>query len=276
MSAFPAARAAWLLSVMLALACLPSPGAAGERGDGDVGYIVTPPEVVDAMLAMAEVGPADIVYDLGSGDGRIPIAAVRDFGAREAIGIEIDPGLVALSREKAERAGVAGRTRFIEGDIFETDFSDASVVTMYLFPQINRELRPRILSRLEPGTRVVSHEFGMGQWKPDAQRTVGDSEIHLWRVPAEVAGEWQWRIEGTTYRLVLRQRFQEVLGELRVGGERSLFRGGRLRGRDLRIDTALPGGTGDIAIDARALDDRLRGTATLGGTTHEFTAVKVE
>lgn len=266
--------------VPLALAfALASEGVAGDaEPERDAPYVETPPEVVDGMLRMADVGAGDIVYDLGSGDGRIPIAAVHDFGARKGVGVEIDPELVRESRANAGAAGVTQRTHFIEADIFETDFSEATVVTLFLFPQVNRELRPRILSRLEPGTRVVSHRFGMGQWQPDARERIGESKIYMWRVPADVAGRWHWDFDGTSYRMVVGQRFQNVLGEVRAEGEKSRIRVGKLKGRHLRIEVPVPGRTEapTLILDAHVEDNRIRGTVTVAGDTKEIMAVRTE
>lgn len=149
-------------------------------------YMGTPAPVVRAMLELAKVGPSDVVYDLGSGDGRIVIAAARDFGAG-AVGIDIDPKLVALSRENARHAGVEGKVQFMEADIFKADISDATVVTLYLYDTVNLRLRPKLLADLAPGTRVVSHEWKMGDWKPEAQRRIDDTYVYLWRIPPRAA-----------------------------------------------------------------------------------------
>ena len=150
-------------------------------------FLVTPPEIVDQMLRLAKVGPADTVYDLGSGDGRLVIAAVRDFGARAAIGVEIDPALVARSREYARRAGVADRVTFLEQDFFRADLAPASVVTLYLTREVNLRLAPRLRSELRPGTRVVSFNFDMGDWEPRAMIRVDvngrTTPVYLWVVP---------------------------------------------------------------------------------------------
>jgi len=155
----------------------------------DVPYEPSPPEIVDAMLDLAGVGPGDVVYDLGSGDGRIVIAAAKR-GVARAVGIDIDPRLVAEAGANARRAGVAERAMFIEGDLFESDFHDATVVTLFLWPGVNLKLRPRLLA-LPPGTRIVSHMHDMGDWKPDRTvrvRTSGgalrERVLHLWVVPA--------------------------------------------------------------------------------------------
>jgi SAM-dependent methyltransferase len=147
----------------------------------DIHYVPTPTKVVEAMLNVADVGPKDVVYDLGSGDGRIVIAAARR-GAR-GVGIELDPGLVAEASRNAKKAGVLDRVQFIEGDIFRADLSEASVVTLYLLSSINERLRPKLLRELKPGSRVVSHRFRMGDWVPEKTTTVTGKEVLLWRVP---------------------------------------------------------------------------------------------
>jgi SAM-dependent methyltransferase len=148
----------------------------------DIHFVPTPEEVVEAMLQLAEVDKNDVVYDLGSGDGRIPITAARRFGAR-AVGIDLDPKLVAQARRSAQEAGVGDRVRFIEGDIFEADISAATVVTLYLLTSINERLRPKLLKELRPGTRIVSHQFRMGDWAPDREIVVDYRPVFLWRVP---------------------------------------------------------------------------------------------
>lgn len=152
----------------------------------DVPYVPTSPRVVEAMLKLAKVTKSDVVYDLGSGDGRIVIAAARDFGAT-GVGIDINPLLVSEATENAEKAGVKDKVKFIEGDLFEEDFSRASVVTMYLLPSINLKLRPILLEQLKPGTRIVSHAFDMDDWKPDQTVTVEGRTIYLWTVPERKA-----------------------------------------------------------------------------------------
>jgi hypothetical protein len=171
----------------------------------EVPYIQTPSNVVDAMLAIADVGPKDYVVDLGSGDGRIVIAAATQHGAR-GLGIDYDPTLIAESRANAALAGVSDRVRFLQQDIFLADFRDATVVTMYLLPEVNLEIRPQVLFGLRPGTRVVSHDWDMGEWEPDRRivvpapgKIVGlkkESTIHLWVVPARVAGYWRGTLTG--------------------------------------------------------------------------------
>ena len=159
----------------------PAPAPAASR-EPDVIYVPTPQPVVDAMLKLAEVRKGDILYDLGSGDGRIPITAAKTYGVR-AVGIDIDPERIAEARANAQQAGVTDRVTFKQADLFESDFSEASVVTLYLLESLNEKLRPKLLAELKPGTRVVSHAFRMGDWKPEVTQTVDGSTIYFWKVP---------------------------------------------------------------------------------------------
>lgn len=154
---------------------------AQKRGP-DVVFVPTPDDVVAKMLELAEVGPDDRVYDLGCGDGRIVIAAAQRYGAR-AVGIDIDPRRIAEATANARKAGVTDRVRFIEGDLFEASIRGATVVTLYLLTRLNEKLKPKLLQELEPGTRVVSHAFDMGDWAPERKEFVGASAVYLWRVP---------------------------------------------------------------------------------------------
>ena len=179
----------------------------------DVPFVPTPHEIVARMLELGAVGPGDNLIDLGSGDGRIVIAAVRDRGARSAEGIDLDPQRVAEAEENAIAAGVADRTRFEQGDLFDKDFSAATVLTLYLTPEINLRLRPRILETLLPGSRVVSHVFDMGAWVPDQQASMGSVNIYAWIVPARIEGRWHLVREGELSGIVeLEQSFQMVGG----------------------------------------------------------------
>jgi precorrin-6B methylase 2 len=186
-----------------------------DENDWRVPFIATPDEVVVRMLELAGTGADDLVADLGSGDGRIVIAAARRFGAR-GLGIELDASLVDASRENARRAGVAERVRFVQGDVLTADFSKASVVTVYLLPQLIGDLQPRFLATLKPGTRIVSHAFRMAGWRPDRTETLrlsgahpgqGDeSTLYLWTVPADVRGTWA----GDGLRVRIEQNYQDV------------------------------------------------------------------
>ena len=148
----------------------------------DVPYVPTPERVVKKMLDLAKVGPRDVVYDLGSGDGRIVITAAKEYGAR-GIGIDIDPERIKEANENAKAAGVTGRVEFRQGDLFEADLSDATVVTLYLLQRINEQLRPKLLRELKPGSRVVSHGFDMGDWKPVAQLEIDGDWVYYWIIP---------------------------------------------------------------------------------------------
>ena len=154
-----------------------------EKKKLDVPYVPTPQSVVDAMLSLAAVNKDDVVYDMGCGDGRIVITAAKKYGAR-GVGVDIDPDRIKEANANAKQAGVSDRVKFVEQDLFQTDFKGASVVTLYLLPDINLKLRPKLLSELKPGTRVVSHAFDMGDWKPDkTERVDGDRTIYFWIVP---------------------------------------------------------------------------------------------
>ena len=153
--------------------------------ESDVPYVPSPEPVVDRMLALATVDETDVVYDLGSGDGRIVIRAARKHGAR-GVGIEIDPDLVEKARKNAEEAGVANLVEFRQGDLFAADISEATVVTLYLLPSVNQKLRPILFEQLSPGTPVVSHDFDMGRWAPDRTVDLEGDTIYLWSIPEEV------------------------------------------------------------------------------------------
>lgn len=213
----------------------------------EVPFVVTPDHVTLAMLELAQVGPTDVVLDLGSGDGRIVITAARRFGAR-GLGVELVPELVQRSRDFARRAGVAERAEFREQDLFKTDLTQASVITMYLLPEVNLQLRPALL-RLAPGTRVVSHDWDMGDWPPDRTLTLDvpdkpvglekKSRVHLWTVPARVEGLW---CAGDGSRLSLAQTYQSVRGVWVRAGATTMAGGhalaGRLDGRMLHVEPA--------------------------------------
>jgi len=222
-----------LLSLILALA---APAFADEN-DWRVPFITTPGDVVERMLELAGTRADDVVADLGSGDGRIVIAAARKYGAR-GLGIELDAKLVEVSRENARKAGVADRVTFVQGDVLEADFSKASVVTVYLLPNLISQLEPRFLSQLKPGTRIVSHSFRMESWRPDRAVSMrvtqphpgqGDeSTLFLWIVPADVRGVWK----RGTQRVRIEQNYQEI----EVDGMRGTLAGntiawGKFRGR---------------------------------------------
>ena len=153
----------------------------------DIHWVPTPPAVVDAMLKLADVKPTDVVYDLGCGDGIIVATAAQKYGAR-AVGIDIDPQRIAEANANAKAAKVTDKVKFVEGDLFEADISEATVVTLYLLTRLNEKLKPKLLKDLKPGTRVVSHAFDMGDWKPEETASVGSSSVYLWRIPTSGKG----------------------------------------------------------------------------------------
>jgi 2-polyprenyl-3-methyl-5-hydroxy-6-metoxy-1,4-benzoquinol methylase len=165
---------------------VPAPTTTPQERPRDVPYVPTSQSVVEAMLELAQVNKNDVVYDLGSGDGRIPITAAQKYGAR-GVGIDIDPERIQESNVNAQKAGVTDRVRFIQQDLFKTDVREATVVTLYLLPEVNLKLRPKLLQELRPGTRIVSHSFDMGDWKPQRTVQVGGTTIYLWVVPKQGA-----------------------------------------------------------------------------------------
>ena len=227
----------------------------GQPGK-DVVWVPTPERLIVRMLQMADTTSADFVMDLGSGDGRIPIAAAKRFGAR-ALGIEYDPGLVQLSILAAEREGVADRVRFLRQDLFQTDFSAATVITLYLGIDTTPRLRPRLLE-LKPGTRVVSHQFTLGDWEPDETARVENSPAYLWVVPARAAGTWALKLGADAYELSMQQQFQMIRGTARRAGKSSPVVGGRLRGVEIRFTFI------DANGDARHLTGRVAGDTMAG------------
>jgi SAM-dependent methyltransferase len=208
----------------------PSVGQPGK----DVIWVPTPDALVTRMLTAAKVTKDDLVYDLGAGDGKIPIAAAKQFGAK-AVGIEYNPDMAELARRNAKRQGVDNMVKIITGDIFKEDFSKATVVTMYLLPDLNLKLRPTIL-KMKPGTRVTSHQFHMGDWDPDEKYSIEFRDAYLWYVPAQVEGTWTFKeesgntLEGT---LSLVQRYQRIGGTVTVGGKTQPALGAALQGDKL-------------------------------------------
>jgi precorrin-6B methylase 2 len=155
---------------------------ASPQRSPDVPYVPTTEEVVEVMMRLGEVDKNDVVYDLGSGDGRLPITAAKKHGAR-GLGVDIDPNRVREARENAKAAGVEDKVKFVQGDLFQTDIGEATVVTLYLLPSVNLKLRPKLLSELKPGTKVVSHNYDMGDWKPEQTVNVGNHVVYVWTIP---------------------------------------------------------------------------------------------
>jgi SAM-dependent methyltransferase len=204
----------------------------GQEGK-DVIWVPTNDELVNKMLETAKVTANDIVYDLGAGDGKIPITAARTYGAR-AVGIEFNPEMAALATRNAARAGVANKVKIINGDIFKENFSEATVITLYLLPDLNLKLRPTIL-KMRPGTRVVSHAFNMGDWEPDQRIETQRAQGYYWVVPAQIAGEWALEgIDGQQkVNLQLSQRYQKIGGNIQLGKNSQPILGAEINGDKL-------------------------------------------
>lgn len=202
----------------------------------DVPFVPSDEDVVEAMLNLAKVGSKDVLYDLGSGDGRILITAARERNT-QGIGYDIDPVRIADAMEEAGYAGVELLVDFLEEDIFEADISAATVVTLYLLQSVNVQLRPKLLSQLKPGTRIVSHAFNMGDWKADDWIKIGGINIYKWIVPGRVAGTHEWsHPNGQLFRAELQQHYQEVTGQAWIDGVGATLESTNLSGDHLELN----------------------------------------
>ncbi|MCC7483589.1 MAG: class I SAM-dependent methyltransferase [Burkholderiales bacterium] len=273
MDSVPPARAAIVAAALIAAA----PSARGA--EPSVPYVPTPQDVVERMLKIARVGPQDYLIDLGSGDGRIVVTAAKQFGAR-GFGVDLNPERIREGNENARRQGVTDRVAFYQRNLFETDLSEATVITMYLLPRVNMELRPKLLA-LKPGTRIVSHDFSMEDWKPDTHVTVdtpgkwggtgGKSDIYFWVVPARVAGTWRWELtiagKPVSYQATLEQRFQVVTGQGQAGGRAVKLQNIRLAGGELRFAFAAEVNGHDLRHEftGRVDGERIAGTVSVSG-----------
>jgi methylase of polypeptide subunit release factors len=258
--------------------------AVAQEGMGDVVYVPTPQIVVETMLSMAKVGPKDYVIDLGSGDGRIVITAAKKFGAR-GFGVDLDQVLLKRANDSAKVEGVADRAQFIEQNLFETDLAKATVITSYLLPEMNEKLRPKLL-RLKPGTRVVAHDYHMGDWQPDdndtlsvPEKTVGSpgkSFIYMWYVPANASGKWEIRANAggqpVAVDLDLNQRYQMLNGTARVNDRSAQIQGARVRGEEVTFWLTL--GSGATAV-RHEFNGRIQGDA-INGTLRVHAGKKVD
>jgi hypothetical protein len=268
--------------VALLLACaLPAAGAnrdecerqykpqTGQPGK-DVIWVPTNDGLVARMLQMAQVTAADHVYDLGAGDGKIAIAAARDFGAH-AVGVEYDPQLARLAQCYVQAEGLGERVQIIHGDIFETDFSSATVVTLYLLPELNVRLRPTIL-KMMPGTRVVSHSFLMGDWEPDERSITEDGSAYLWIVPAQVGGNWSFHADrgNEGFTVQLEQQYQQLTGR---AGDEPLISDARVRGSQVEL-TFIENGA-PTRLSGRVAGDRIDAQVTRGGKTSRYVGTRV-
>jgi SAM-dependent methyltransferase len=227
----------------------------------DVPFVPTPYETVEEMLNLAKVGPGDYVIDLGSGDGRIVIAA----GKRGAFGhgVDIDPKRISEARKNASKAGVDDRVLFIEGNLFETDFSKASVITMYLLNSVNMKLRPHMLEKLKPGTRVVSYYFNMNDWEPDKQVLINNSDIYYWIIPAKVNGVWNWKNGDTGFTMDVAQEFQKVKIDLKSEGTSLTVNNSSLSGDKIWFTADHPSNETRYVFHGQVSDKNISGTVQI-------------
>lgn len=267
--------------VLLGASALP---VAAQEGRGDVVYVPTPQISVDTMLEMAKIGPKDFLIDLGSGDGRIVITAASKFGA-SGFGVDLDTYLLKLANQNAKKAGVTDKVRFVEENLFETDLSRATVISTYLLPEMNLKLRPKLMA-LKPGTRIVTHDYHLGEWDPDEQRELvvpekkvgepGISYVFSYVVPARVPGKWQSlvRLGGrdTPLEFDLQQEFQEIDGKVEIR-DRSIDLRGRINGEQIRIVAGGRNGVVRHEFSGRIDGDSIKGTLVVGeGAAREQTA----
>jgi hypothetical protein len=240
----------------------------GQAGK-DVIWIPTPEGLIDKMLTAAKVTEQDRLFDLGSGDGIIAITAARKFGA-QSVGIEFNPDMAQFARRKVNEAGLNSKVRIITGDIFKEDFSSATVVTLYLMPHLNLQLRPTLL-KMKPGTRVVSHAFTMGDWEPDETMQHEYSRAYYWMVPAQVSGDWVLTgLEGGPVRLKMNQTFQHIGGTMTRGGTTQALMGARLHGEELKFRFSTPDQT------VHTFTGRVEGKRMTGSVSSGFSSASVE
>ena len=249
-----------------------APEIPSEEKKPDIFYVPTPQRLVDVMLLMAEVNKNDILYDLGSGDGRLVITAAKRYGAR-GIGIEVDPKLLAEANKKAAAAKVQDKVEFRRQDLFTSDFSDASVITLYLLDELNERLRPRILAQVKPGTRIVSHAFRMGDWQPDSERLLkvngADYSAFFWVVPANISG--RWRLSGDRYTkglpesVVIEQTFQKFT--IRRGDNGAELGEGSLSGSEFVITMNNPADGNRISFTGKIDGNSIKAAAAGGRGT---------
>ena len=240
----------------------------GQAGK-DVIWIPTPEGLIDKMLAAAKVTEQDRLFDLGAGDGIIAITAARKFGA-QSVGIEYNPDMAQFARRKVNEAGLNNKVRIITGDIFKEDFTSATVVTLYLMPHLNLQLRPTLL-KMKPGTRVVSHAFTMGDWEPDETMQHEYSRAYYWMVPAQVAGDWVITgLEGGPVRLRMNQTFQHIGGTMTRGGVTQALMGAKLQGEELKFRFSTPDQT------VHTFTGKVEGKRMTGSVSSGFTNASIE
>lgn len=240
----------------------------GQAGK-DVIWIPTPEGLIDKMLTAAKVTDKDKLFDLGAGDGIIAITAARKYGA-QSVGIEYNPDMAQFARRKVAEAGMNDKVRIITGDIFQEDFSSATVVTLYLMPHLNMKLRPTLL-KMKPGTRVVSHAFTMGDWEPDETMSFNHTQGYFWVVPAQIDGSWVMNgFDGGPIRVNLSQSFQNIGGTLTRGGQSFAMLGAKLRGDEVKFQFITP----DRKV--HAFSGRVEGGRLTGKVVTDFMNTPVE
>ena len=273
----------WLLAALLQA----SPAAAADArypGNLDVPYVPTNQATVEAMLRLAGVGNGDFVVDLGSGDGRILITAVRKYGAR-GFGVDLDPQRVKESLANAKLAGVSDRAQFYQRNLFDTKIAEATVVTLYLLPRVNIELRPRLLAELRPGTRVVSHDFDMGDWKPDLRATVRgtNSTVYYWLIPVHAGGIWKVQVSmprgNAEYEFDVQQKYQEISVAAQRGGKQVAVLTPRLDGDAIAFvlvdhDDPIYRRRFEGKVTGRSMEGTARGEANAPGDEFKWRATK--
>lgn len=256
-------------ALVLILACL-IVSAYAQKREPDILFVPTPQNVVESMLEMAGVKENDVVYDLGCGDGRFVITAAKKFGAR-GVGIDIDPDRIKESTWNAKNLGVMNRVRFIEGDLYETDIREATVVTLYLLSDLNLKLRPKLFSELRPGSRVISYTFNMGDWKADKEGNDRGDIFYYWVIPAKAAGTWQWNLGGggvkQQYQLELEQKYQEIKGHVRLDGREAKFLEPKLEGDQVRFEviSEYQGESVSMRFNGRVSGDTISGQVAIQG-----------
>jgi SAM-dependent methyltransferase len=223
----------------------------------DVPFVPTPYETVEEMLKLADVGPGDYVIDLGSGDGRIVIAAARRGAYGH--GIDIDPKRISEAKKNASKAGMENRVLFMEGNLFETDFSRASVITMYLLNSVNMKLRPNLLKNLRPGTRIVSYYFNMNDWEPDKRIEVNNSDVYFWIIPARVEGKWNWQTDNKKFAMTAKQEFQKITLDLKADNTNMKINESHLSGDKLTFTATHPSDGTSYVFSGRVEGNKVTG-----------------
>jgi SAM-dependent methyltransferase len=276
-----------LLSALAASLALATPAAltAQEKSAAartpDVHFVPTDTSKVRAMLEAAKVDANDLVYDLGCGDGRFVISAVKKYGAR-GVCVDIDPVRIQESQNNADTAGVRKRIEFVEGDLFEQDLSKATVITLYLLPSLNERLRPKLFEELRPGTRVVSNAFDMGEWKADRTLDVKTSSgmqsyAYFWIIPADISGQWRLTSKGSSgkeYTLDVKQKFQEVSGTATSGGKSAPLGNFSVKGD--RVGFTLDHGGERVEFTGKVTGDKASGTAKGNGGSWSWSAMRIK